>query len=160
MKSSKESKESKEPAPPTAEELRRAWLRAAFLGPLLLILVGGALVLCGGSGSVTDRLGTSLRSVILAPLAALVYGGILVVVDVILAVIRLRRRPVGIGAWASSAGALVVGSLVTLLIKAVLEGMVSQQAFSGIVLGGAFASALAVRLLFGSPPEPKAKPAP
>ena len=128
-------------------------MRAAFGAPALLFVSAAVLTTCFGDGSLTSRLGTSLRGLILAPFAGLLYGGILAVVDLGLSLVRVRRLPFGAKAWLSGFVATIVGAVLSAIVALLLKGNVADETFAGIALAFVFASSLATRLLFGQRPE-------
>jgi hypothetical protein len=141
-------------SPPTARTL---WLRAAFGAPAALVIFAALLTASLGDGSLTSRLGSSVRGLVLAPFAGLLYGAILATVDLGLALVRVRRLPVGGMAWLSGFIATIVGCVLSALVALALKGNVADETFAGVVLAFVFAGAVGARLLLGKKPEPAAK---
>lgn len=138
-----------------AVSTRTRWLRAAFGGPMAFVLVTASLAMCFGEEPFTKRLSMSLRGLLLAPVVALFCGGLLVVVDLCLALVRVRVRPVGIGAWLSSAGFLVAAAIVWGILGALLRGTLEDETLGAITIVTGLAVALLTRLALGKRPAPR-----
>jgi len=141
----------------TPPPVRTLWLRAAFGAPAALVIGAALLTACLGDGSLTSRLGSSVRGLILAPFAGLLYGAILAVVDLCLALARVRRLPIGGMAWLSGLVATIVGCVLSALVALLLKGNVADGTFAGVALAFVFAGAVGARLMFGKKPERAAK---
>lgn len=128
------------------------WLRAAFGAPMLLALSGACLTVCVGDGTFAARLGESIRGVIVAPFVALLCGGVLVGVDSVLALLKLRARPVGTRAWLSAGVATLGAGVVSWAVGAALRGTIKDEIYAAIVLGLGVAIATGARLYFGKRP--------
>lgn len=128
------------------------WLRAAFGAPMLLALSGACLTVCVGDGTFTARLGESIRGVIVAPFVALLCGGVLVGVDSVLALLKLRARPFGSKAWLSAGVATLASGVLSWGLGAALRGSVKDEIYAGIVLGLGITIAVGARLYFGKRP--------
>lgn len=132
---------------------RSAWLRATFGAPALLFVSAAVLTMCLGDGSVTARMGSSIRGLILAPFAAALYGSVLAGVDLVLSVVRVRRLPTGAKAWASGAVATLAGGALSAVLALAIRGVVADETFAGIALVAIVATAFAARFFFGRRPE-------
>lgn len=132
---------------------RSEWLRAAFGAPALLFISAAVLTACLGDGSLTARLGSSIRGLILAPLAGLLYGSILLGVDLVLALVRVRRLPVGLKAWFSACVATIVGGISSAIVGGAIKGSVADETFAVVVLVIVCAAAVGARIVFGQRPE-------
>lgn len=134
------SKESTTPA-----STRKAWLRGVFIAPLLLFLGVAVLQLFafGASG-----IFQAAWTVLLAPIAALVYGAMLAMVDFVLSLVRLRKLPVGFGAYVSSA----ITTLVCGLVAYVLRQIFDKNDHAPYILIAMLVTMTMARLVLGSKP--------
>lgn len=139
---------------------RSLWLRATFGAPALLFVSAAVLTMCLGDGSVTSRMGSSIRGLILAPFAAALYGSVLVGVDLALSLVRVRRLPTGAKAWASGAVATIAGGAISAVLALAMRGVVADETFAGVALVAIVATAFGARVLFGRRPERAANAAP
>lgn len=138
----------KETKVPASE--RKAWLRGVFIAPLLLFLGVAVLQLFafGASGFFQ-----AAWTVLLAPIAAVVYGSMLAMVDFALSIVRLRRLPVGLGAYVSSA----ITTLVCGLVAYVLHQIFEKTEHMPYILIAMFVTITMARLVLGSKPGEKSE---
>jgi hypothetical protein len=135
-----------------AKPERGAWLKPLFIAPPVVLFGLAVFVTCCTAAPFMTRLGAGATTLVLAPIAGLLYALFIGAVDIVLRVLRRRALPTGFSAWFSTAAATVAGVLLSGLVG-FIAGAVSEETLAVLSVVTIVFSATCVRLAFGSRPR-------